>query len=137
MIVFVCLDDNNGMLFCGRRQSRDRVITQDILTQCEGSRLWMDEYSRKLFEDMEGNIITDIDFLRKAEQGEFCFVENQKLEWVKEKIEKLVIYRWNRKYPENFSLDLDLTQWNLDNSVDMIGNSHEKITKETYGYSVL
>ena len=78
MTVFVCLDDNNGMLFCGRRQSRDRVITQDILTQCEGSRLWMDEYSRKLFENMEGNIITDIDFLRKAEQGEFCFVENQK-----------------------------------------------------------
>ena len=47
MIVFVCLDDNNGMMFGGRRQSRDRVVIQDILAQCECSRLWIDEYSAK------------------------------------------------------------------------------------------
>ena len=132
MIVFVCLDDNNGMMFGGRRQSRDRVVIQDILAQYECSRLWIDEYSAKLFEGMEGDISTDKDFLQKAGQGEFCFVENQRLEQVKGKIEKLIVYRWNRNYPENFSLDLDLSQWVLESSVDMAGFSHEKITKESY-----
>ena len=30
MTLYVCLDDRNGMLFNNRRQSRDRVVLEDI-----------------------------------------------------------------------------------------------------------
>ena len=31
MNLIVCLDDKNGMAFNGRRQSRDRLLTEDLL----------------------------------------------------------------------------------------------------------
>ena len=33
MKIIACLDDNNGLLFNNRRQSRDRVVIEDILKE--------------------------------------------------------------------------------------------------------
>ena len=53
MIAIVCLDDENGMLFNGRRQSRDRVVTERIALLAAGKKLWMNEYSAGLFAGMK------------------------------------------------------------------------------------
>ena len=39
MKIIACLDDNNGLLFNNRRQSRDRVVIEDILKDCHNSKL--------------------------------------------------------------------------------------------------
>ena len=41
MHVIVCLDDKEGMLFHGRRQSRDREVVGEILKRTKGRRLWI------------------------------------------------------------------------------------------------
>ena len=58
MNVIICLDQNNGMLFNNRRQSRDRIVRKNILEYINGAKLYMDEYSFKQFsEDKADNIV--------------------------------------------------------------------------------
>ena len=136
MVVMICLDDKNGMMFNGRRQSKDKVLRQRIGELVDGNKLWMNPYSAKQFEaEQFPNIQIDEEFIQKAGTGEFCFVENQKLADVEQRIEKLMVFRWNRVYPADQYLDLDLTfgSWKVLEQMEFAGHSHEKITMEVYG----
>ena len=46
MILIVCVDDHNGMMFNHRRQSQDRILRADILELTGGKKLWMNAYSK-------------------------------------------------------------------------------------------
>ncbi len=130
MIVVVCLDDNNGMMFNKRRQSSDAVLTQRILDMANTSKLWVNKYSAKLFYD--SNISVAADFLEKAGEGEFCFVEDTDIAPYIDRIEKLILYRWNRRYPSDRKLDLALDDWKLIQTQEFAGRSHAIITEEVY-----
>ncbi|MBQ8802962.1 MAG: ribonuclease Z [Tyzzerella sp.] len=130
MIAIVCLDDNQGMLFNQRRQSRDAKVLEDIWTMTD--KLWISSFSEKLFMEYQKQVEIDDDFLQNACEGEYCFVENQKLSPYTDKIEQLIVYKWNRKYPVDFKLDINLKNWKLIEQAEFAGSSHEKITKELY-----
>ena len=50
MKIFICLDDNNGMMFNGRRQSRDEAVVKDILDFAGEEKVWESSYKpRKNF----------------------------------------------------------------------------------------
>ena len=49
MQMILCLDDNNGMSFGGKRQSRDRVVVEKILELTAGGKIWMNGYSAGIF----------------------------------------------------------------------------------------
>lgn len=133
MQVILCLDDRDGMMFNHRRQSRDRVVVQDILKSLEGKRLWIRPISRTLFQETEQSIQVDERCLEQAGTGDICFVEDVPLAQYGDKIEQVTVYRWNRRYPSDFSLDLDLKHgWRLVNRQEFPGHSHETITKEVY-----
>ena len=72
--------------------------------------------------------------LDEAESGDFCFIESLPLCNHVEDIEALVIYRWNRIYPYDKTLDIDpqAEGFKLSEVKDFAGSSHEKITKEIY-----
>ncbi len=40
----------------------------------------------------------------KARPGDFCFIENVAPSAYEDKIEKIILYRWNRTYPGIFIL---------------------------------
>ena len=42
--VIVILDDNLGMLFNNRRQSRDRVLIDDIIKTVKDNKIYIEEY---------------------------------------------------------------------------------------------
>lgn len=143
MKVIVCVDDGNGMLFNKRRQSQDRVLRDDVQKMAAGQKLWMNAYSARQFqegsqtgenfkENLKGNLVVAEDFLEQAGENDFCFVENEKLLPHSDRIREMVVYRWNRSYPGDFHLDLDLSQWKLVQTTEFAGYSHEKITKEIY-----
>lgn len=133
MIVIVCLDDKKGMMFNHRRQSRDQAVTERIQKICKRKKLWMNAYSEKLYGSMEEtDIVVEKDFLSLAGSGEFCLVESDCLVPFIEKIEQIIIYRWNRTYPADVYLDLDLSQWERKERHEFPGTSHEKITEEIY-----
>lgn len=134
MIVIVVLDERGGMLFNQRRQSQDRILRDRILSMSTGSKLWMNHYTEKQFEDASNcpHINVSDDFLSEAGPGEYCFVENEPVAPFLPWIEGLVVYRWNRKYPGDQKFDLSLDGWQLQSTADFPGSSHEKITEEVY-----
>ena len=132
MIVILCIDDNNGMMFNHRRQSKDRVLLEDIIAYSKESKLYLNEYTYNMFSDFNTeNLIVNPEFLDDAETGEYCFVEDKSLLAYVKKIEKLIIYKWNRRYPADVYLDITLRdQWKIIETKEFKGSSHEKITRE-------
>ena len=133
VIVIVCVDDNLGMMFNNRRQSRDVEVVKKIVELTKGSRLWMNRYSYELFENLESaNVNVDSGFLSETANEEYCFVENVYLEPYEKWVEKIIVFRWNTVYPSDRELDIDLKAWQLIESSDFVGKSHKKITMEVY-----
>lgn len=132
MIAVVCIDDGNGMLFNRRRVSRDRVQQEDLLRLSDESKLWINGFSAKLFEPFAAKVVVDEAFLQLAGAGEFCFVEDQPLQPWLERLEGVILYRWNRRYPSDTVFDLDLSDFVCQERLEFAGSSHEIITRETY-----
>lgn len=102
MKTIVCVDNRMGICFNGRRVSRDRMVSEDILEMTRGNVLWMAPEADKLFKEVfkakeevcqetgTGKKIQDAghledekmwkvdrNFLEKAEEEDFCFVEGR------------------------------------------------------------
>lgn len=133
MIAIVVLDDKNGMMFHQKRQSQDRILRAKILELSKDGQLWMNEYTKKQFEDSV-QIRVGNDFLGEAGSGDYCFVEDEALLPWKEKIEKLIVFRWNRIYPSDMQFDLTIKEpeWILERTEEFAGYSHDVITMEEY-----
>ncbi|MBE6747821.1 MAG: hypothetical protein E7557_01155 [Ruminococcaceae bacterium] len=132
MIIVVCIDDNDGMLFNNRRQSRDKAVIYDLIKYSNGSKILINEFSKTIFSDYENNIIISDSFLNNAKENDLCFVENVDLSEFKDKINKFIIYHWNRAYPADFYFNSDLSNFKLTEAKEFTGNSHDKITREIY-----
>ena len=133
MKIIVCLDDKNGMLFAGRRQSKDRILRQEALALAGEQPLWMNSYSAGQF-GREGSIRVDEAFLANAPEDAWCFVENTDLTPYLAEITQVAVYRWNRHYPSTtwFPVDYFVNQWQLQSTREFVGSSHETITEEVY-----
>lgn len=135
MKVIVCIDDNNGMMFNNRRQSRDRILIDDIVKNVFGGNLLMAPYSEPLFEDSNIDAFFLSEYiLEEADPEDYCFIENKPLLPYLDRINELIIYRWNRKYPADMYLDVNPLKhsFHLVSTSEFTGSSHEKITKEVY-----
>lgn len=133
MIVICCVDDRMGLAFNHRRVSSDRVVTEDILNRVEGATLWTDEYSAKLFTgNIPDNFAVDSDALEKAGVGEFVFTERKDPLQYKDRIEKMIVYFWNRNYPSDIKLSYNGPDWVRTVIAEFPGHSHEKISVEEW-----
>ena len=134
MVLIVCLDDQNGMLFNKRRQSMDQYVRERIIELCSQQPLWMNSYSAGQFSEILPNFQIVEDFLDQADAGAYCFVENVDVTPVSDRVEKIIIFRWNRRYPADvkFPIALFSNRWRLDRAEDFVGSSHERITQEVY-----
>ena len=129
MKVIVCLDKNNGMLFNRRRQSRDARVFEDISTYAE--RLSASPFSEKLLSSYGVPHSVDENFPENAKDG-YAFVENIPLLPYEESITEVIVYRWDKIYPADVTLDLPLAEFKLLSTEELSGNSHQTIQKETY-----
>lgn len=135
MIIIACVDEKNGLMFNRRRQSRDSVVCRDILEECSGKKLYMSAYSGILFAEAKGTeIVVSDDIMNQAGEEDACFIEDTPIDGFKERAHKVILYKWNRRYPADryFTLDLSGGAWELRQTADFKGSSHEKITKEVY-----
>ena len=133
MIVIVCLDDKKGRMFNHRRQSRDQAVTEEIRKICTGKKLWMSPYSDRLYGSLDGmELEVNPDFLSLAGSGEYCLAVSEGLAAYEESIEQIIVFWWNRTYPADVYLDLDLSRWERKERYEFPGTSHEKIKEERY-----
>ncbi len=131
MNIILCLDDNNGMMFNKRRQSRDWIMTEKILKMTENQNLLMNSYSAKLFGERDNITVSD-DCLSVAQDDDFVFAE-EKIGSL-DKVNSVYAFCWNRDYPADvyFSFELEKEGFVLSETEDFSGSSHEKITLKIY-----
>ena len=129
MKLIVCLDDNDGLLFNHRRQSRDVALRADLLARLGEAPLWLSAYSAGQFEPDARLRVCDA-FWEKAGENDWCFAEAPLPEEAWARVTTLVVYRWHRRYPAD--VRLSLAGWTLRDSVDFPGRSHERLTREEY-----
>ena len=132
MILAVCVDDNMGMLFNGRRQSQDREVRRQLLSAAGDHALWMSAYSAKQFPEEKGRIRIDESFWDKAQAEDWCFAEAAVPAGKEAAIRQIVLFKWNRVYPADTYFDISLKGWKLAERGEFKGYSHETITKEVY-----
>lgn len=131
MHMIFCIDDRDGLSFCGRRLSQDRELNQHMLRLTAGHKLWMSPYSGKLFSGED--VLIDKNFQQKAGPGDYCFLETDPILEHYENLESVILYRWNRAYPATVKFPRALLENRSLQSVDEFpGSSHEKITMERY-----
>ena len=130
MEIIICLDDNNGMLFNNRRQSRDSKLLWDIKNGLE-DRLTIFPFSEKLVSSAE--IPYEI-MSGSASENTVLFVEDRGIKEFLPVTNKITVYRWNRVYPADLTLDIDLAKegFRSVSVYEFAGSSHEKITKEVF-----
>lgn len=95
----------------------------------------MNNYSYKLYKDIDnGNIKVSENFLEQCTENDFCLVEDKLLNNYINKINNIIIYKWNRIYPSDLYFDINLTSnsWELLETKEFEGSSHEKITRIIY-----
>ena len=132
MILIACVDDNMGMAFNCRRQSKDQVLSARILEKTAHSKLWMSPYSAKQFGEIEDEICVDGAFMDRAGAQEYAFTEIEAPGKYVDQVEEILLYRWNRSYPGDVYFDLPLEGYRLVEVTEFAGHSHEKITEERY-----
>ena len=134
MKLVVCLDDNNGMMFNGRRQSQDRNLRERLISRIGDKLLLMNQYTNNQFANLKGNFKVCENLISVAKDDDYCFIENLDVtDWLNEATE-IIVYKWNRVYPAdlNFPLESIEQKWKLIERYEFAGFSHDKITEEVY-----
>ena len=132
MILVCCVDDIMGMAFFGRRQSRDSLLYENLVKDADGRNIHMLQRSTSLFAGTDAQIAVSEVPWETAAEDEFCFVEFTSPSAFEEKANKIILYRWNRRYQSDVKFDIDLSKWKKLSVGEFAGSSHEKITKEVY-----
>ena len=132
MNLIICLDEQGGMSFFGKRQSMDAAMRNKALELAGEEPIWMDAYSAGQFTEHSDRICVDEDYLQNAPRNAWCFVE--RIQPDLSHVDKLAIFRWNRLYPSDKKFTIDLAQIGakLCSREDFVGTSHSNITLEVY-----
>ena len=131
--VAITVDDRMGLAFNKRRQSRDKALIDDLCAMTDKD-IYISSYSALLFEAYSGKVrIVDAP-LAECPDGGFCFIEMTELVPYVDDISELIVYQWNRLYPSDKKLDINIESAGFKpvESREFVGNSHDKITKIIY-----
>ncbi len=132
MKLIFCLDDNNGLAFNRRRQSRDQLLIHDLAQHINGERLLLSPYSIPLFEKETVDLIPAEHPALHAKARDYCFLECTDPAPYLAEADEVIIYRWNRRYPDDVCFTGSLEGFRCVLTYDFAGSSHEKITKEVW-----
>lgn len=131
MNAIVCVDNQYGMQFNHRRVSSDSIIIKDMIQLVEPQSLWIEPYSQLLFQnEQEYDSLFVTDTLPNPALKGYQFIESDDLSDAT--IEILVIYYFNRNYPSDLKLDVDLNSYTITEVTEFKGHSHDCITRVIY-----
>ena len=132
MTVVVCTDSRGGMLFMGRRVSRDREMIRDLMTLTPS--VLCRPFSEKYLATTPLPYRVTEDPLAVAEGEDFCFIEEPPLAPYLDRIDRLIVYSWGVAYPFDRALDVDPCGglFHRTDLYELVGHSHKTITREIF-----
>lgn len=131
MVLILCVDNNFGLMFNKRRQSRDSAVLEDIKNSFTGEKICISPYSEKLFSEAGVDYIICDNF---ETQDGICFVEDKYNSDMLAVANEVILYHWGKVYPADVKFDYQLlaTDFTLAQSTVFNGTSHNEIKKERY-----
>lgn len=129
MKAIICTDSDSGITFNGRRVSQDIQQRKDLLNLIGDQPLYMNEKTMKLYCEHPQCRLSDD--LTQRDQ-DVCLFETDEINQLQDKIDVLILYNWNRRYPYDSKLELDLSKYEFEEQAEFGGKSHEKITRTIY-----
>lgn len=132
MKLIVCIDDNGGVAFNHRRQSRDRFLIDDIIEGLRGEKIFIEEYSLPLFEG-KTELYSVVSFPPECTVGTFFVERTDPSQLFDESdISEIVLYKWGRVYPSDRYFGMKMKDFTLVEEKSFEGYSHENITREVW-----
>ena len=134
MILIACVDQKNGMTLNGRRQTNDRAVRRLILKEAYPKKIIMAPSCATQFNKREQRwILCRANPMESASEGSYCMIETEQASSYVDRIERIVLYRWNTVYPADVFFDLPLhMEWDLISQVMFDGFSHPDVVQEIY-----
>lgn len=131
MTAIFCVDNNFGLMWNNRRQSRDSAVLEDIKNSFKGEKICISAYSEKLFSEAGVNYEL-CESLEK--QNGIIFVEDKYNSDLLNLADEVILYHWGRDYPADAVFDISLlnAEFTLAESTAFKGTSHIEIRKERY-----
>lgn len=131
MTLIFCVDDNFGLMFNKRRQSRDSAVLEDIKNCFAGEKICISQYSEKLFNEAEVDYTVCDNFVNC---NGICFVEDKYNSDLLSMATEVILYHWGKSYPADVNFDITLlgTDFALLEQSVFKGTSHNEIKKEVY-----
>lgn len=129
MKIIACVDNRLGMMFNHRRVSFDRYIVDDLQDLLDREPIIVNadlacKINKKLSVQISNTITIDTD--------KYQWIENFNLSNYQYEITDLILYYFNRDYPYDIELGIDLSLYEIHNRKDFKGYSHDKITRIIY-----
>ena len=134
MILITCVDQKNGVAFHGRRQTSDAAVFRDIFKAADNDMYGVEvlEYTQPLWDAfVRAEALPSWHPAFEAESGAI-FTELNDCEGYELYYPTVILYRWDKVYPADVILKLDLTKYHLVEIYEFQGTSHEKVRRETY-----
>ncbi len=131
MTLIFCVDDNFGLMFNKRRQSRDSAVLDDIKNCFAGEKILISEYSEKLFNEAGVDYIVCESF---QNQDGIYFIEDKYSPDLLSLANEVILYHWGKVYPADTKFDIELlgADFTLAEQSVFKGTSHNEIKKEVY-----
>lgn len=126
MTIILCLDDKNGLSFNNRRQSRDKILIEDIM---QNDNVYILERSACLFAEYSVNKVNNVSDLPN---DVVYFHEITDPKDIINMFDTVIIYRWNRHYPSDVKFEFTMNNYKKIYEEEFVGFSHDKITKEVF-----
>ena len=130
MTLIVCLDQKGGMLFNNRRQTLDYELVNIIAKSF--SDIHISHFSEKYFQGAKCKISSN-PFLEATEESTVFLEDTGAIDYI-EKIDRLIIYRWDCVYPADTYFDITPKEvgFRLCGKVKFSTKVHADIVKEIY-----
>ena len=134
MILIFTLDDNNATQFCGKRQSTDSEVATHILDFANNAPIYMKEKSKSFFNTAIRSCsqFVFVDNFNDVPEDAVCFIEEVVSDEILNKVDLMLVYRWNRVYPSVVKDRLNLDDYTKHFIESFKGSSHNQITTELY-----
>ncbi len=130
MKAVICLDDKFGYSYNHRRQSKDSIMRRHLFSKTLLEGLVVNSYTLKSFVSdglLEACYINEENFLNSTVKG-YHFIENVDCSKVLDCIDELIVYKWNRLYVSDLSIDpAYLENFDLCEKECFEGSSHDNI----------
>ena len=125
--IILCTDKENGRLFFGKRTATDAEVRKHILALDD--KIFVDNYTAGQFKETEDKSkLCIVDSPARIADGT-AFIEKED---VPEDADRIIIFRWDKKYPADKYFDFSFAGWHKTKNEKFQGYAHDKVTMEVW-----